>query len=194
MQYNLKPSILLVQLTGLSGAGKTTIAYAVKKKLALAGISAKVVDGDSYRKTICSDLGFSKADRRENIRRLAKVAFESLGEKQVAILAAINPYAEVRNELKEKYTSRLVYVECDLDTLLQRDTKGLYRRALLPEDHPDKLFSLTGINDPYEVPFDADLVLQTGTETIDESVAKLHKFIEHHLANSTGRHPPHYTK
>ena len=184
MQYNLKPSILLVQLTGLSGAGKTTIAYAVKKKLALAGISAKVVDGDSYRKTICSDLGFSKADRRENIRRLAKVAFEALREKQVAILAAINPYAEVRNELKEKYTSRLVYVECDLDTLLQRDTKGLYRRALLPEDHPDKLFSLTGINDPYEIPDDADLVLQTGTETIDESVEKLHTFIQDHLANS----------
>jgi adenylyl-sulfate kinase len=172
---------LLVQLTGLSGAGKTTIADAVKHKLALRGIAVRVIDGDLYRKTICRDLGFSKEDRQENIRRLGSVAVQSLEENRVAILAAINPYQEIRTELKEKYKARTVYVECDLDTLLQRDTKGLYKRALLPEEHPEKLFSLTGINDPYEVPVDADLVLKTDIEAVNESVEKLYTFILDHI-------------
>ena len=172
---------MLVQLTGLSGAGKTTIADAVKHKLALRGIAVRVIDGDLYRKTICRDLGFSKEDRQENIRRLGSVAVQSLEENRVAILAAINPYQEIRTELKEKYKARTVYVECDLDTLLQRDTKGLYKRALLPEEHPEKLFSLTGINDPYEVPVDADLVLKTDIEAVNESVEKLYTFILDHI-------------
>ena len=172
---------MIIQLTGLSGAGKTTIANAVKKKLEPVKISVEVIDGDLYRKTLCKDLGFSKGDRIENIRRLGAIAFEFSQKNQVVILAAINPYIQARNELKEKFKAITVYVECSLPTLIKRDTKGLYKRALLPVNHPDKIQGLSGITDPYDVPLNAELILKTDDETIDESVEKLYQYIIKHL-------------
>lgn len=166
--------MILIQLTGLSGAGKSTIAHQVRMKLQSLGYAVEVIDGDEYRKSLCKDLGFSKEDRNENIRRLGFVGLKLVQYKVIVILAAINPYEEVRKELKQRSSAvKTVWVHCDIKTLRQRDTKGLYYRAFLEDGHQDKLYNLTGVNDPYEIPSDADLVLHTDQETEEESTQKL---------------------
>jgi adenylylsulfate kinase len=169
--------MLLIQMTGLSGAGKTTIAQKVKQLLEVHSVTVGVIDGDVYRKTICKDLGFSKEDRCENIRRLGNVADSFVKNGTIAIIAAINPYEQVRNELEEKYGAKTVWIKCDISILSERDPKGLYKRAMLPDDHPDKLFNLTGINDTYEIPAKPGLIIDTGHQTEQESAQKLYEFI-----------------
>lgn len=169
--------MVLIQLTGLSGAGKTSIAFRVQQMLLQRDIAAEIIDGDMYRKTICKDLGFTPADRRENIRRLGAVAQDIVLRNTIAIIAAINPYDDVRKELKENYNARTVWIHCALDILVERDTKGLYRKALLPSDHPDKIPNLTGVNDVYEIPIGADLVIYTHTEDLETSAVRLFAFI-----------------
>jgi adenylylsulfate kinase len=173
--------MLLIQLTGLSGAGKTSIAFRVQQMLLQRDIAAEIVDGDAYRKTVCKDLGFSPADRRENIRRLGAIAHNLVLQNTIAIIAAINPYDDVRKELKAKYKARTVWIHCSLDVLVERDTKGLYRKALLPGDHPDKVKNLTGVNDVYEIPIHADLVIHTHSEPLETSSVRLFAFILDHL-------------
>jgi adenylylsulfate kinase len=168
---------MIFQFTGLSGAGKTSIAQALKTKLESQGLRTEVIDGDQYRQTICKGLGFSKEDRCENIRRLGKVAESFRNQNCIAIISAINPYEVVRQELKETYGAKTIWVNCEVDVLIDRDTKGLYKRALLPNDHPDKINNLTGINDTYEIPHNADLVLYTSRETLEESTEKVFAFI-----------------
>lgn len=170
--------MILIQLTGLSGAGKSTIARQAQAKLQALGYAVEVIDGDEYRKSLCKDLGFSKEDRNENIRRLGFVGLKLAQYNVIVILAAINPYEEVRKELKQRSDAvKTVWVHCDMDTLRQRDTKGLYYRAFLDDGHQDKLHNLTGVNDPYEPPQDADLILHTHAETEEESVQKLLGYI-----------------
>src|SRR5438128_2470028 len=160
---------MVIQFTGLSGAGKSTLAEKIKPLLETRGMKVEVVDGDVYRKTICSDLGFSKEDRCENIRRLGQVAFSFSQEGCVAIIAAINPFESVRLELTTKYNAKTVWIKCGIDILKQRDTKGLYKRALLPDQHPEKVFNLTGINDVFEEPGCPHLVINTGEQNEEES-------------------------
>ena len=167
----------IIQFTGLSGAGKTTIALEAQKALA-PDCKVAIIDGDVYRQLICSDLGFSRADRIENIRRLGEVAQSMNNDFEVIIIAAINPFNEARELLKIKYDAKLVHIDCDLDTLRQRDTKGLYRRAGLPDGHEQKIYNLTGINDVFEWPDHADLSIDTGGETIDLSIKKILDFIK----------------
>ncbi|MHA4811090.1 adenylyl-sulfate kinase [Flavitalea flava] len=169
---------MIIQMTGLSGAGKTSIVQATKIIWPYPGISFEIVDGDVYRNTLCSDLGFSKKDRCENIRRLGKVAHELAGTKNISVIAAINPYQIARQELKNKYKARTVWIDCPLQELLIRDTKGLYRRAFMQDGAPDKIYNLTGVNDPYEAPFDADLIIRTERETLEESAQKLLLFMQ----------------
>src|SRR4051812_47337537 len=157
--------MLIIQLTGLSGSGKTTLSQYVKQMLGDKNLSVEIIDGDTYRKTLCADLGFSRADRCENIRRLGQAAFAFTGNRDVAIIAAINPFEEARNELKEKYGVKTVWINCAIDVLIERDTKGLYKRALLPENHPDKLNNLTGANDDYDLPLACDLIINTHQQT-----------------------------
>jgi adenylylsulfate kinase len=158
---------MIIQLCGLSGAGKTTIATSVKDQAAAYGIPIELLDGDSYRAALCKDLGFSKEDRCENIRRLGFIASVLSTHGVVCIISAINPYDAVRKELVTAYKQvKTVYVDCPVEELLARDTKGLYKRALLPDGHPDKLYHLTGINDPFEVPVAPDLHLRTNVKTI----------------------------
>lgn len=176
----------MIQLTGLSGAGKSTISAEIKILLQLSGIPVEIIDGDVYRKTICNDLGFSKEDRCENIRRLGEVASRFCEENRIAILAVINPYESARHALKEKYNAKTVYVDCDLITLVARDTKGLYHRALLADDDPNKLFNLTGVNDHYDIPTAPDLRLQTHLNSLQECTLKLFDFIMHHLKSDDG--------
>ncbi|MBL7747504.1 MAG: adenylyl-sulfate kinase [Chitinophagaceae bacterium] len=173
--------MLLIQMTGLSGAGKTSIARLTIPLLEEQGLAAEVIDGDEYRKTLCKDLGFSKADRHENIRRLGKLAYDLTRDGKIAIIAAINPYEEIRNELKEKYAAKTVWINCSKEELIVRDTKGLYKRALLPDGHPDKVKNLTGISDVYEEPPSPDLTILTHTESADDSARQLFQFIIHSL-------------
>lgn len=169
--------MVLLQMTGLSGAGKTTLAIKAQQLLQQHSLHIEIIDGDVYRKTLCKDLGFSPEDRRENIRRLGNLAHSYVSNGTIAIVAAINPFEQVRNELKEKYGAKTVWIKCDLDILLKRDTKGLYRRAQLPDGHPEKIINLSGVNDPYESPVSPDLIIDTSIESENQSADKLYQFI-----------------
>ena len=126
--------MLFIQLTGLSGAGKTTLAYGVQKRLQLLGYPVEVLDGDECRRAFWPELGFSPEDRQESLRRMGLLAHRLNRHGIIVLLAAINPYRETRAELsRQNQPAKIVFVDCDLETLIQRDTKGLYARALLPD-------------------------------------------------------------
>jgi len=169
---------LAIQMSGMSGAGKTTLAHNVADRLRGNGYLVEVIDGDEYRAGICSDLGFSKKDRDANIHRLGFVSKVLCRNNVVSIIAAINPYSETRDKLTSfVHGIKTVYVKCDLETLKKRDTKGLYHRALLPDGDPNKVHNFTGISDPFEPPESPDLLIETNVELLDESVKKLENFI-----------------
>lgn len=181
---------MIIQLCGLSGAGKSTLAALVKNRLCNEGIPAEIIDGDDYRAMLCRDLGFSQADRAENIRRLGFVASKLSAHGIICIISAINPYQDVRAELISTYENvYTVFADCSIPALIKRDTKGLYKRALLPQGHPDKVNNLTGVNDPFEAPVHPDLYLNTGKKTEASCAATFFSFIIHHLpANSRSRY------
>ncbi len=169
---------MIIQFCGLSGAGKTTLALGAKKKLKALNIPVEIIDGDVYRTFICRDLGFSKQDRMENIRRLAFIAHTFSAHDITAIICAINPYEEVRKEIKKNYENvKTVFINCPMNELVKRDTKGLYKKAMLPEGHKERVSNLTGVNDPFEVPSAADLVIDTDKEDVEACVQKLVDFI-----------------
>jgi adenylylsulfate kinase len=179
----LNAQSMILQLCGLSGAGKSTLSGMIKIKLEECGIATEIIDGDDYRKMLCRDLGFSKADRCENIRRLGFVASKLSAHGIVAIISAINPYNEIRAELASSYKHvQTVFVDCALSTLIRRDTKGLYTKALLPDNHPDKIFNLTGINDPFDKPSHPDLHIHTSIKRKDTCAEELFSFIMQHLS------------
>ena len=170
--------MLFIQLTGLSGSGKSTIATGVKKLLLDKGLRVDVIDGDIFRKKLSPDLGFSREDRNENIRRLGFVANLLAINGVIAILAAINPYEEIRQELTAYGPHvKTIWIHCDLSTLISRDPKQLYKKALLPDGHPEKINNLTGINDPFEIPQHPDLIINTNTEKEEASIKTLFDFI-----------------
>lgn len=164
---------IIIQMTGMSGAGKTTLAFGVQEVLARQGYNAYVMDADDYRKTLCKDLGFSRADRLINIKRLAARAHELSEIYDLVIIAAINPFEEGRELLQEMYNSPLLYVKCALERLIARDPKGLYQKALLPEGHPDRICNFTGISDPFEQPTTAKWTIDTGANGINEAVEQV---------------------
>lgn len=173
-----KTTGLFIQMTGMSGAGKSTIAYATAEKLRRRGLKVEVIDGDEYRAGLCSDLGFSKEDRNTNVRRLGFVSKVLARNNVISIIAAINPYQDIRSELAKLCDNvKTVYVKCDLETLKRRDPKGLYQRALLPSGDPNKLQNFTGISDPFEEPKNPDLILETNREAQSYSISKLENFI-----------------
>jgi adenylylsulfate kinase len=169
---------MIIQFCGLSGSGKTTLAERVSTLLKQQNVKCEIIDGDVYRKVLCADLGFSKEDRNENIRRLAFVASKLSAHGVVTIICAINPYDDIRREVSAKYPNvKTVYIDCSIDELVRRDTKQLYYKALLPDGHPDKINNLTGINDPFDAPSACDLIIKTDAETIEESAQRLLRFI-----------------
>jgi adenylylsulfate kinase len=169
--------MFMLFMTGLSGAGKSTLANSLQAKLTAMSINCRMIDSDVYRKAINKDLGFSAADRRENIYRLAKEANQLALRGIISIVAAINPFENQRIELTKKYDAKVIWIKCNLKELKERDTKGLYHKALLPDDDPDKLWNFTGINDPYEVPAHPDFTIDTTNASINESLEELLKYV-----------------
>ena len=169
---------IFIQMTGLSGAGKSTIAKNVQKNLMKKGFRVEVIDGDEYREGLCKDLGFSKEDRNTNIRRLGFVGKVLARNDVITIMSAINPYEEVRKEIRQLSRKvKTVFIDCDIEELKRRDTKGLYAKALLPDGDPHKIHNFTGISDPFDAPFVCDLTINTTSEEEKKSVDKLEKFI-----------------
>lgn len=161
---------LIFQFCGLSGAGKTTLANALSDELQAKGYRVKVIDGDVYRQTLCKDLGFSRADRIENVSRLGIYAASLREEFDFIFIAVINPYEEGREVVRRSCSAKLVWIKCEIEILINRDTKGLYHKALLPDGHPDKIYNLTGLNDVFEIPVAADLVIDTDLLSIEDSL------------------------
>ena len=169
---------MIVQFCGLSGVGKSTLAACTKKYLLEKGIQIEMIDGDLYRSKLCKDLGFSKEDRQENIRRLGFIASRFSKQGIVSIMSAINPFEEIRTELTDTYPNvKTIFLDCSLETLFERDTKGLYKRTLLPEGDPDRLSNLTGVNDTFEIPQNPDLYVNTGTHSIADCTREISTFI-----------------
>lgn len=167
----------IFQMTGLSGAGKSTISLEVAQILNLQGYKVEILDGDETRKTVCKDLGFSKEDRIENIERLGFIGNLLSKHGIIVLIAAINPYESARQSLVINYLAKTIWVKCDIETLKKRDTKGLYKRAMLTDDSPNKIHNLTGISDTFEKPLTFDLMIDTSQETIEQSVESVTKFI-----------------
>ncbi|RWU07803.1 adenylyl-sulfate kinase [Pedobacter chitinilyticus] len=168
---------LIFQFCGLSGAGKTTLANALSDELQAKGYRVKVIDGDVYRQTLCKDLGFSRADRIENVSRLGIYAASLREEFDFIFIAVINPYEEGREVVRRSCCAKLVWIKCEIEILINRDTKGLYHKALLPDGHPDKIYNLTGLNDVFEIPVAADLVIDTDLLSIEDSLLTAIDFI-----------------
>jgi len=160
--------------TGLSGAGKTTLARLVETELKTRGHKVEVLDGDVVRTNLSKGLGFSKEDRDTNIRRIGFVCDLLTRNEVVAIAAAISPYREVRDELKAQIGAFVeVYVKCSLDVLIKRDVKGLYKKALTGE-----VKNFTGLDDPYEEPLNPEIVVETDSQSPLESVAFILRGLE----------------
>jgi adenylylsulfate kinase len=170
---------MIIQFCGLSGSGKTTLAKSAKCFFDAKKINIEIIDGDEYRKSLCADLKFSRKDRTTNIRRLAFVAGKLAKYDVIPIISAINPYEQIRQEIANQYSNvKTVYIKCNIQELIRRDTKGMYSKAFLPDDDIYKINNLSGINDLFELPVDPDLVIETDNESIFESSQKLINFIE----------------
>jgi adenylylsulfate kinase len=160
---------LAVWFTGLSAAGKTTLCRALELKLRKLGHTVRVLDGEELRQHLSRDLGYSKADRDENVFRIGCLAHWFVQQNTIVLVAAISPYREARSRVREQIGSFLeVYVNAPLATCIQRDPKQLYARALL-----GKIQHFTGIDDPYEPPLAPDVECHTNREALEDSVAKV---------------------
>lgn len=155
--------------TGLSGAGKTTISRALEKELLEKGYKVEVLDGDVVRQNLTKGLGFSKADRDENIRRIGFVAHILSRNGVIVIVSAISPYRKIREEVRQRIGDFIeVYVNAPLEVCEQRDVKGLYKKARAGE-----IKGFTGIDDPYDPPLNPEVECRTDLESLPESVAKV---------------------
>jgi adenylyl-sulfate kinase len=162
--------------TGLSGAGKTTIAVALEPKLRERGVRVERLDGDVVRNQLTRDLGFSKEDRDKNIERVTFVA-KLLSRNNVAVTAAfISPYAETRNYVRTETTNFIeVFVDAPLQVCADRDVKGMYAKAFRGE-----IANFTGVSDPYEAPVNPEIHVETHKETLEESCNKILAWLEEH--------------
>jgi adenylyl-sulfate kinase len=169
MRTNVVDTGCVIWLTGLSGAGKSTLAHALAARLRAAGQKVEVLDGDSVREHLSQGLGFSREDRDINIRRITFVASLLARNGVSVIVAAISPYRATRDEARAAIGRFIeVHVQCPIDELVRRDTKGLYARALA-----GSLPHFTGVSDPYEEPVAAEVTLRTDLESLDEGVSRV---------------------
>ena len=174
-QLNNHKSVV-IWFTGLSGSGKSTLAHSVEEILFSKGCRTYVLDGDNVRHGLTSNLGFSNEDRKENIRRIGEVTKLMMEAGLIILTAFISPFREdriaVRNLISDGDFIE-IYCKASLETCEARDLKGLYKRARLGE-----IKNYTGIDSPYEVPDNPELVIDTDKETLDESVSRIVSFLQ----------------
>jgi adenylylsulfate kinase len=159
---------VILWFTGLSGAGKSSLAHAVEERLHQMGCRTYVLDGDNVRHGLCGDLGFSDADRAENIRRIAELAKLFLEAGVISLTAFISPFRaerEAARKLVPHGDFLEIYCNTPIEVCEERDVKGLYRRARAGE-----IREFTGISSPYEAPLKPELTVDTGYRSIDECV------------------------
>jgi adenylyl-sulfate kinase len=160
---------LTVWFTGLSGSGKSTLSLAVNDQLAASGHRVQLLDGDEVRLFLSRDLGFSKQDRDENIRRIGYVAELLSKNGVIALVSAISPYRDARDSVRTRIPNFLeVYVNAPIEECERRDVKGLYKRARSGE-----IKTFTGISDPYEAPLTPELECRTDLESVPESIQRV---------------------
>ncbi|MBU2428523.1 MAG: adenylyl-sulfate kinase [Gammaproteobacteria bacterium] len=167
---------VVLWFTGLSGAGKSTVAGALEQALVARGSHTYLLDGDNVRHGLCADLGFSEADRTENLRRIGAVAGLMVDAGLIVLSAFISPLQSQRDAIRQalppgKFIE--VYVATSLEVCEQRDVKGLYQKARRGE-----IKNFTGISDPYEAPEHADIVLDTGLLSLEQSVQQLLQLLQ----------------
>jgi adenylylsulfate kinase len=160
--------------TGLSGAGKTTVAEIVEHELKERGLRVEVLDGDIVRTNLSKGLGFSREDRNINVLRIGFVANLLTRNGVAVIVSAISPYKEARDQVRRRIVDFVeVFVDVPLEVAAERDVKGLYKKAFAGE-----IEGFTGVSDPYEPPVAPDLVLKTDEETPEESARKVIEKLE----------------
>jgi len=160
--------------TGLSGAGKSTLSQLVAQRLCAHGARVELLDGDVVRTRLSKGLGFSKDDRDENIRRIGFVCDLLTRHGVIAIAAAISPYRAIRDELRASISPFVeIYVTCPIEILIERDVKGLYKKALAGE-----IAQFTGITDPYEPPLRPELTVDSSQETPEQSCERIWQTLE----------------
>jgi adenylylsulfate kinase len=166
---NMKKRGFTLWFTGLPCSGKSTLAELVAQELVRRGRGVEILDGDVVRTNLTKGLGFSKEDRDENIRRIGFVCALLSKHGAVAISAAISPYRAIRNEVRSKTENFVeVYVATPLEVCIQRDVKGMYKKALAGE-----MKQFTGVSDPYEPPVHAEIVTVTQKETPEDSANRI---------------------
>lgn len=163
-----------VWFTGLSGSGKTVLALRLEEELRRRGLKVERLDGDIVRQGLTRDLGFSKEDRDKNIERVTFVA-KLLTRNGVAVLCSfISPYRDVRARSRQEIGNFVeVYCYAPLETLIERDVKGLYKKAIAGE-----IPNFTGISDPYEPPENPEVMIDSSQETVEESLTKIVRKLE----------------
>jgi adenylylsulfate kinase len=163
-----------VWLTGMSGAGKSTLAENLVTRLRAAGAKVEILDGDIVRTNLSQGLGYSREDRDTNIRRIGFVAELLARNGVIVVVAAISPYREAREAVKSRIGRFVeVFVDCPIEVLTARDTKGLYKRALAGE-----IGNFTGISDPYEPPTAPSVTIHSERESVEDSIAKIWRILE----------------
>jgi adenylylsulfate kinase len=162
---------ICIWLTGLPGAGKTTIARALSDALQVKGKNSFILDGDELRQGLCSDLGMSMTDRAENIRRAGEVAKLMAKADHLVICAFVSPYIKDRSIARELFHNGEfleVYLSTPVEVCSQRDPKGLYAKF-----RQGLISGLTGVDAPYEAPLDPDIAIDTSTLSIDDAVCAI---------------------
>ena len=155
-----------VWFTGLPSSGKSTLAKVLRDEIEKKNRHVEILDGDEVRLRLSKGLGFSKEDRDENIRRISYVAKIITRCGAVAITCAISPYKSIRQEARQEIQDFIeVFVDCELEQCIKRDLKGLYKKALSGE-----IKNFTGISDPYEKPDSPEIIVNTSSETIEQSL------------------------
>ena len=177
----LQQKALCIWMTGLSGSGKSTIAQGLEKKLHEQGILTKILDGDNVRTGINNNLGFSEADRTENIRRIAEVNKLFLDAGIVTINSFVSPTKDIRDLAKSIIGEQdfyEVYINASFEECAKRDVKGLYKKAIAGE-----IKNFTGLDAPFEAPSDAALEIKTAEQNIEESIETIYAFFISNIKN-----------
>lgn len=169
---------VILWFTGLSGSGKSTLAHTIEDTLFARGIRTYVLDGDNVRRGLCQDLGFSDADRTENIRRVGEISRLLMDAGVLTLTAFISPFSKDRQlvrDLHNKDEFIEVYCNASLAVCEQRDVKGMYRKARAGE-----IPEFTGISSPYEAPETPEIELDTANQTVEDCVNKVVVYLEEH--------------